>query len=204
MGQYYMPCVLRKNWKLTKNVNPVLKTVKCYDFNNGAKLMEHSYVGNSFVHEVVQLLSLNRYGGYPFVWSGDYADTELFRKKLNYDGDIFKNENHTLYTFANCLNYKEKHTPITENRIFGKYIINFTTHEFVEVKEPQQGKWLIHPLPLLCSDGNGRGGGDYYGSNMDFVGLWAFNSIGCTDNKKDIPKGFKRLKIKFVEGDCEE
>ena len=42
MGQYYKPIFLSENNK------PVL-SVTCYDFGVGAKLMEHSWMGNSFV-----------------------------------------------------------------------------------------------------------------------------------------------------------
>ena len=55
---------------------------------------------------------------------------------------------------------------------------------------------IIHPLPILCSDGNGRGGGDYNGTNMDFVGRWAYDKI-YTDN--NVPNGYKKLNISFKE-----
>ena len=71
MGQYYNPCVLKKNWKTAKN--PVCVSLKCYDYGNGAKLMEHSYIGNSFVRSMEFLLA-TVYNGLPFVWCGDYAD----------------------------------------------------------------------------------------------------------------------------------
>jgi len=42
MGQYYKPILLNKDNKPTGHFN-------CYDFANGAKLMEHSYMKNDFV-----------------------------------------------------------------------------------------------------------------------------------------------------------
>ena len=71
MGQYYKACVLKKNWKQAKNTIEV--ALSSYDFENGAKLMEHSYIGNSYVRSVEHLLS-DKFKGYPFVWCGDYAD----------------------------------------------------------------------------------------------------------------------------------
>ena len=35
----------------------------------------------------------------------------------------------------------------------------------------------LHPLSLLTAEGNGRGGGDYNGPNMDMVGTWARDVI---------------------------
>lgn len=55
----------------------------------------------------------------------------------------------------------------------------------------------MHPLPLLCADGNGRGGGDYYDLNKEVVGYWAYNRIGVTNNVKDIPNDYTELEITF-------
>jgi hypothetical protein len=42
----------------------------------------------------------------------------------------------------------------------------------------------IHPLPLLTCEGNGRGGGDYYGEDTNnLVGSWARNIIEPTNKK---------------------
>ena len=43
----------------------------------------------------------------------------------------------------------------------------------------------IHPLPLLTACDNGRGGGDYHGTDMDVIGTWAFDLIEFTDVKPD-------------------
>ena len=88
MGQYYAPVILKENWK--KEEQPVRASVKCYDFDNGAKLMEHSYVGNNFVKAA--MLAITKFDtenkGVPFVWCGDYADnvsTDVYPiKKVTY------------------------------------------------------------------------------------------------------------------------
>ena len=38
-------------------------------------------------------------------------------------------------------------------------------------------KWELCPLLILLAIGNGQGGGDYHGTNMDKVGTWAFHKI---------------------------
>ena len=39
----------------------------------------------------------------------------------------------------------------------------------------------FHPLSLLTAEGNGSGGGDYYGPNIDMVGTWARDIISMED-----------------------
>ena len=58
-----------------------MEHVSSYDYGNGAKLMEHSYIGNNFV-EAVEFLLINdgedkgRWADSRIVWAGDYADPE--------------------------------------------------------------------------------------------------------------------------------
>ena len=55
---------------------------------------------------------------------------------------------------------------------------------------------MINPLPLLTALGNGRGGGDYSGTDEDKVGIWARDVLSVEFN---IPKGFKEFKVNFRE-----
>ena len=54
----------------------------------------------------------------------------------------------------------------------------------------------IHPLPLLTAEGNGRGGGDYYGSDMELVGTWARDVISV---ERQVPEGYSELVCNFTE-----
>ena len=66
---------MRKNHKLATKSNPCLASLSPFDFGNSEKLMEHSYIGNSYVEAVMSLISDNSdLYGYPFAWVGDYAD----------------------------------------------------------------------------------------------------------------------------------
>ena len=67
MGQYYRGAILNEE------KNDVIKSLCCYAHNNGAKLMEHSYIGNHYVRAFEKLLGTT-YKNKPFVWVGDYAD----------------------------------------------------------------------------------------------------------------------------------
>ena len=66
MGQYYKPV----------NID-TMECLKSWDYGNGSKLMEHSYIGNNFVEAVEMLLLPGaRWDMARLVWAGDYADNE--------------------------------------------------------------------------------------------------------------------------------
>lgn len=194
MGQYYRPCILKKNWKLA--TQPIAATVCPYDYDNGAKLTEHSYIGNNFVSVVAQLLG-GKYFGHPFVWCGDYADSVKVRGK---DCDLYTKANE--YTYKYYHNATSYDTSKKYDKIRGmvedewkdfKYLINLTKKVYVKLPkyDKKQGKWRVHPLPLLTALGNGRGGGDYRLKNKK-VGSWAFDRIGMSNDDKDI-EGMKKV-----------
>lgn len=181
MGQYYRGAVLEKT-ALKRNEVKVKFSLCPYQHNNGAKLMEHSYVGNYYVEAYEKELS-SRYYGYPFVWVGDYADDKF--DKFN------------VYELAyNKVTEVDMTTLCRADRKDWKYLINFDKKMFVRIPEMSEN-WDIHPLPLLCADGNQRGGGDYYGANEEIVGSWAYDRIGIGN---EIPKGIiTELVVTFKE-----
>lgn len=229
MGQYYRGAILGKE-SIEKQEIKIEKALCCYVHGNGSKLMEHSYVGNTYVGAYVKLLA-EQYYGYPFVWVGDYADdkfnTNVFDLAKQYIDDFIKvnaekqgyiRENDS--TFSKFMRYDsgdriiisamkdeeefaEKYTfkEVGGNQLEYKYILNLTKKEYVKIPEYNENEWTIHPLPLLCADGNGRGGGDYQGINMNKVGIWAYDKIGISN---DIPNGFTELVVNFEENDFSE
>ena len=48
MGQYYMPTLISEDG--------TVRTLYSHAYDNGLKLMEHSYIGNNFVNAVLTLL----------------------------------------------------------------------------------------------------------------------------------------------------
>jgi hypothetical protein len=217
MGQYYRGVILGKTSKRKKKVI-VKKAYCCYAHGNGAKLMEHSYVGNWYVKAYEQALA-NDFYGYPFVWVGDYADemfnTDVYTKANVFIDNVTKRnaKKKGFYpvgynfekVFADGFVEKANDTEFAEKVITKdnadkvdtfKYIINLDKKEVVTMPEIKEDDWAIHPLPLLCADGNGRGGGDYHGINEDMVGIWAYDRIGMSN---ELPDGFKLIKIDFKE-----
>lgn len=217
MGQYYRGVVLGKTTKRVKRII-VKQAYCCYGHGNGAKLMEHSYVGNWYVKAYEQALG-NEFYGYPFVWVGDYADemfnTDVYTKAHEYIDNVIKRNAKKKGYYLNGFVFEKLHKDgeiekadesdfvekvITKDNADKvdtfKYIINLDKKEAVAIPEFKEDEWTIHPLPLLCASGNGRGGGDYHGINEDMVGAWAYDRIGL-DN--ELPDGVKLIEIEFKE-----
>lgn len=76
MGQYYRPLLFKADAKNCNN-DTLLASFNSWDYDNGLKLMEHSWVRNSLVCAV--LCKIKQYGKVRIVWAGDYADDELQR-----------------------------------------------------------------------------------------------------------------------------
>ena len=255
MGQYYRNSILSKNYKNVKQ--PVVATLCPYEYDNGAKLMEFSYVHNGLMKPIEWLLA-NDFYGYPFVTAGDYSDN-IFTKKYQdmtifvTNKEYFMEENDecsinkikevigegnytTLMTVGECpmdydecianfiedvsglrvksgINIYEAASNFEDTKKYKtikatipayddipdyKYIINFDKKEYTVMPKYEPKKWNINSLSLLCAFGNGLGGGDYHGTDMDFVGRWAFDRIGLTNDKNAI-KGFTKITPKFKE-----
>lgn len=203
MGQYYRNAILKKDWQ--NNEKPIVASLNCYNFDNGAKLMEFSWAGNWLMGAVCYLLSTERYAGYPFVCVGDYADEVMLCGKST-----------DLYTIAKDWcdeeynpKYKEFEKPLHDKvDFYKKYAFNLDKMEYVRIPQYKPQRWQIHPLSLLCSRGNGEGCGDYYGRSQDIVGSWAFDRIVVADDIKEYDetmktRSFKLIKPNFKEG-CED
>lgn len=220
MGQYYNPVILKKDWK--ENEKPVRASLKCYDYGNGAKMMEHSYVHNDFVDAVLHLIhELDKdQTGVPFVWCGDYADSisikyfptkeiidPITNEVTNIEGGF------QAYDEAYNWMYDKYDQPTEEFKAMRElvkdssehrydYCVNHTKKQILIVPAYEECKWVIHPFPILCSDGTGFGSGDYNTNycinpeekdynkkkyaekhNAKFVGTWAYDLVSVTNDK---------------------
>lgn len=166
MGQYFKGCNVQ-----TK------ECIYSWDFNEYSKLIEHSWIGNRFINVAEKLLAKGgKWFGQPFCWSGDYADKEVGTSQ-------------NLYDICEGNTIKPK---LGKYRKF-RYLINLTTKVFVDLNKVTISSMYdgeesqIHPLPLLTCEGNGRGGGDYYGEDTNnLVGSWARNIIEPTNKKPTV------------------
>lgn len=174
----------------------------CYTFRNGAKLMEHSYVGNVFVASAIRMIRGNK--TYPFVWCGNYADPvegqrmNMYEFATQNDNDVKWVEKHCEDLInIECMGFGDyKEVAEFTSKYMDRYVVNHTKKQYVEVPELKEGELTIHPLPLLTADGNGKGRGDYWLEcpDSDLVGLWAYDVIESTDEK---PDQYTELKVNF-------
>ncbi len=72
-------------------------------------------------------------------------------------------------------------------------IVNHTKRCYID-KNEVEGE--IHPLPLLTTETEGGGGGDYRGINEQFLGIWARDVISV---EKSAPDGFEKVAFEFSE-----
>jgi hypothetical protein len=128
------------------------------------------------------------------VWAGDYGDKELFTD----DPD------RNLYDLAS-----DEFTNISEGVMDGpetRYIVNHSKNVYIDLSEVpcvtilhndlEERKWIIHPLSILTSSGNGRGGGDYRDDDDTNVGSWAGDVISSEYNE---PTGMDKFTAFFTE-----
>ena len=178
MGQYYFPISLDKGESLCS-----------HDYDNGLKLMEHSWLNNKFVKTVESLLAP---GGVwhktRLAWAGDYADPEESTVDARHPEGI------NLYA-----KYREARINPEEGKEFYRYIFNHTKMVYVDkTRIGEDGsKWRIHPLPLLTCEGNDRGGGDFHRPDIR-VGYWARDVISV-GNEVPAGEGWQIIDATFIE-----
>ena len=182
MGQYFKPVIIDKNYS-----KKVVASLHSHDLCCGAKLMEHSYVGNRFVNTFATLINDEdgKYKGYPMAWAGDYAD------------EVDGKHNHWDIAHINNTDEDVKDLKINEYR----YFINKTKKEFVDIEECPSGKTsddlAVHPLPILTKLSYDKTH-DYIPNEgeLKFVGSWAMDVI-VSSNKCPNEKTYKRIKPNF-------
>lgn len=213
MGQYYMPTLITADGNIC--------TLYSHDYDNGLKLMEHSYVGNNFVNTVLTMIWQNPTR---LAWIGDYSDDiqgDIYEGKLTHE-DFMRYYEAAWGEGRDDLRVKPEGRSIVTLDSKRRYLINHTQKTYIDIGEyiaanrwTEKGGWIkrrydpsytydmcINPLPLLTACGNGRGGGDYHSNypNYDKVGSWAFDLIECAGKR---PVGYKKVEYGFSEQQAE-
>lgn len=202
MGQYYKPAILSSDngvraWWYSHACKQVAEfNHGTFLMGSGLKLMEHSWRPNPFVGQVVQYLYNNPQR---LVWAGDYAQAEKKRKSNVFSRCNESNEVAPIGEFKKIGD--DEGIVVADADLSIHYIVNHSKRQFVDLDKLPKDKdgWQIHALPLLTAEGNGQGGGDYWGKDEKYVGAWARNRISTCSFDLDIPKGFKEIFPKFAE-----
>lgn len=184
MGQYYK-IITRKSNKTTVYD----RSIKGDGDYVCAKLLEHSWWENSTCKAVAASLVDNPT---KLCWCGDYAEPDE-TETLGFDFEQVWGED--------CNDQQLDPAPDGFSLDNVNFLVNKDKKLFVDLKQYKADSvkdgWCIFPLSILTALGNGRGGGDYEGSDMDKVGSWAFDSVYFTN--KTPPKSFKKLEVSFKE-----
>lgn len=165
MGQYYVALFLGEQQPNKKEIIRMYLSSPC-----GIKLMEHSYLDNPLPQWVeYQLSPKGMMYKTRLVWAGDYAGTE-------------PGSNDNLYAIAHEVPEKTISADLRIDHAKYPYIVNHSKKEYIDKRKLKNH---IHPLPILTSEGNGRGGGDYRGSNEEVAGTWARDVLSVEANEED-------------------
>jgi hypothetical protein len=170
MGQYYMTAFMHKDGNI--------EVMHPHHYDNGLKLMEHSWVGNNYVNTVIQHLMdiTNIEGGCRMAHVGDYSNDlicEMAGKKK-----IARKMYSACWGGGYQKHYITPQTTIPKD----VFIVNDDRKEYIRaIQTCDEGKDWIASFTLLIAMGNGLGGGDYRGRNEGLVGRWACDHLRATE-----------------------
>lgn len=224
MGQYYTPTIIDED--------NTIHSLHAHAYDNGLKLMEHSYVGNNFVNAVLTQIWHNPAR---IAWIGNYSNTtegDAWEHIL--PKEVFMAIYEKVWGDDESTRIQPQSRSILTMKNNRRYLVNHDKHVYINLREyVEQNKWheegdyhkypksrsskarprLVHysydicvnPLPLLTACGNGRGGGDYHDSYPDFdkVGTWAFDHIEYT-GINPAKLGYTPVMYSFTEQTKEE
>ena len=203
MGQYFKFV----NFDKKEMISP-------YDYDNVAKVMEHSYQGNKFLAAAEKLIKTD-WAGDRVLYLGDYVDEYYNEPKMKEVLSQLVKEVRKEKLFEEkpkenlyFVKFKEIKIPISQNDLIpSRFIYNDKTQEYIDLKK-QTIQWAgcdkgeiygvkIHPLSIMLCASNGSGG-SYYGKNMELVGNWV-NSLGSIGFSDSAPNDYKELMAVFDE-----
>jgi hypothetical protein len=204
MGQYYRPTVIAPD-------NRIL-VLDPHAFGSGAKLTEHSWVGNDFVSAVCSLIYRSPK---QVAWIGDYAYQDYAECDEAYTKAMPPDRFQEYYDAAwgeapeglPPKLFSKRDLEILSQDTKGMYLVNHDKRVCLDmaayirdntVKGGTWDGWCMNPLPLLTACGNGRGGGDYGEDYPGYenVGAWAFDRLEYADQ---VPGGYTEEEYCFDE-----
>lgn len=183
MGQYYKPTIQAIKYDDNRKQVRKLFSFDAYDLHYGVKLCEHTDKDSQVVRLITNLIyELNKQGwATQLVWLGDYANpsfgeiTDLYGS-LKYTNVQFHKENGLIVSamvegFDGVIDMTQDH----------HYILNHDRNEYINTAE---NDGTYSQLAMLTADGNGKEGGDYWGTNWREVGLWRYHQISVMDKEQ--------------------
>lgn len=212
MGQYFKGCYRKQGEKLYNGV-------QTWALNNGAKLMEHGYIGNVVPGVIMRLA---RKEPVQIVWAGDYGPVEEeFNGQNIYDACVVLNDTEGGGTEETKKMVDKIASEIEKGGFKDEeeypILFNTTKKQFVdlakvplsysedyknrETGEVHHYEGKINPLVLLCEGGsNGDGGGDYFAeAGKEFIGTWKGDFIQVLQRDSKLYEGAEEIEPGFSE-----
>jgi len=208
MGQYYKPLIIYPDESMA--------TLYSHAFDCGAKLTEHSWIGNDLVNAVYSRIHKKPR---KVAWIGDYSKDNYVECNEPYTQHLNHEEFMECYEHAWGEDERGEEIPPSRYSNEDLNLINHDTREmylinhdlrvyldlgkYIERCTVKEGNWegfCINPLPLLTACGNGRGGGDFRNSESnvgyELVGIWAFDELELSDT---LPTSYTECDYVFQE-----
>lgn len=154
---------------------------------NGYKLMETSYIGNQLVNHIIDELVAHRDDSPRLAWIGEYlddVDDESYPEDLKF----------LVRTVNSPFEHSLRVTPVQDACPPKVWIRCPELGQYVLYDRTTGGDLRIAAIPLLCAVGNGLGGGDYEGTNMELIGTWAMRPLEVCDAEpsgEDLTNAFR-------------
>lgn len=204
MGQYYN-CLTRRGDSVINYDLQIKECAGVRDFDGrrnpyepdshyiNVKLMGHCWWENEFMLSLTSKLWHNKM---QVAWVGDYAADCKERDGCDISPKTLSDMSYEIFD--------EHHIEAGYMTLENKLLVNHTKQVYIdgdeyfaENKQNDNDLLCIHPLPLLTSVGNGQGGGDYCGTDMDAVGSWCWDMIEVIGNTEKLPHDYKKVEYHF-------
>lgn len=165
MGAYY-ECTIEEDGTKVRHCTHAV--------DNGLKLMEHSYVGNSYVERMMRIIENNPA---KIMWVCDYTDEE---HPWSWDNTAEATREST-----RAIKPMEEASYFVVNNDKKMFIDMAKYKELYEFDPEDKWPLIIHPVPLLTNSEDGSmGGGDYH-QEWSQRGAWAGDELYTTNEEPD-------------------
>lgn len=195
MGQdYYI-------WNVTKK-----ETLWPHECAQGGKMLEHGFSGNSFLYELLFLLT-DEWKGDLLFHCGDHCDQESIPKGYlptpeSHVGKQLTYHKHPEYYFPILDDLWWHELPKMWEDLVDRYVlVNYDLNIYCEIDccPVNHRGYQLCPLPLLLSNSDVVIGGDYKGwPDFHRVGSWRYNRVGLEAKGSTVMQGMEQVVYAFI------
>jgi hypothetical protein len=200
MGQYFIAVVQATKYNEKRKFLKKQFIIK----PTYSKLLAHSDINDFEPRLVANLMHQLYIEGWStqLVWLGDYHQENFGSKKLYeklrdkvtpYEMRQVNDETFVKFEGVGEFSIEKDY----------RYLINSEKCEYIDFKKyliDDNLDCLLHPLPMLTADGNGKGNGDYFNQeNWRDVGRWKYDTIIVSDELIQETNVSSRFELKEID-----